>query len=769
MSHTDTLDRKLLANTPPLGAEHLNDEEDRDATPPRLGGTSADTGSPDLEEFESNDRFSMDKAAQKIFNGCLKRIESSRKRRAKAHFDLLQAVRALPATSRVSKAAILASEFELSKLEATRLVSLADTKLSGNEKLVQGLAEMAVATDVIDATLRASQRVRGIIASHVESGDVIHISDIANIRKSFKSRRTIDAANRRRTVSAHADAHYRRRRAQYIEQLRDLAELLISSHPASDPQPGARASVSELASRLYPEFGTFFDLDQLKEILDTDERNRVLSLKMQALRLPEEQTEARKLSGQWDNRWTKESIRLAEGYRALTDCSSPDFWSLVDSDDGGEFKFRSIIQDVAWLSGLSLKAFDRLLFARTSAHPMGQKRRAARHQTPKAEPKPPLLTTLEICAGAGGQALGLHHAGFRAVGLYEQDRAAVNTLLKNPLLGPAFQKNVRDVDFSIYDSLVTLFAGGVPCQPFSSSGKGLGPTDERDLFMDAVGIIAEAKPCAIMLENVRGFGLANLALYRGEIVEKLQRLGYETSLVRINARDFGLPQNRPRVILIGFLDGLMRNFRAPKPIQDWNITLGEALYPLMAERGWKGAAQWRDKANKVAPCLTGAYRYAKGFAGNQQLNDWRELGVEPLGIAAEAPGPDAPIDHMPQLTLKMAAMIQGFPEHHVFTDDVIETRRQIANALPPVMGAAMGLAIKEALTGKAVDFVKELDALRCMPGRRTPRVSEKELREEANAWIDRVSDLGVGLPVGESSKCFLRMPRPKAKTRKAAK
>src|SRR5690242_13060329 len=113
------------------------------------------------------------------------------------------------------------------------------------------------------------------------------------------------------------------------------------------------------------------------------------------------------------------------------------------------------------------------------------------------------LTSIEICAGAGGQALGLEQAGFRHVALVENDDDACNTLRKNRYQWNTLNCDVTKWDASPYEG-VSLFAGGVPCPPFSRAGKQLGRQDERDLFPAALKRIAECKPRAVMLENVRG-------------------------------------------------------------------------------------------------------------------------------------------------------------------------------------------------------------------------------------------------------------------------
>ena len=113
------------------------------------------------------------------------------------------------------------------------------------------------------------------------------------------------------------------------------------------------------------------------------------------------------------------------------------------------------------------------------------------------------FTSVEICAGAGGQALGLEQAGFDHSALIEIDRNACNTLRYNRPNWNVVELDVKEFSAVDYRG-VDLFAGGVPCPPFSIAGKQLGQNDERDLFPEALRLIEECEPKAILLENVKG-------------------------------------------------------------------------------------------------------------------------------------------------------------------------------------------------------------------------------------------------------------------------
>ena len=113
------------------------------------------------------------------------------------------------------------------------------------------------------------------------------------------------------------------------------------------------------------------------------------------------------------------------------------------------------------------------------------------------------LTAVELCAGAGGQALGLEKAGFDHTALVEIDPNCCNTLRANRKQWNVLQQDLRAFDGSPYKG-IDLLAGGLPCPPFSVAGKQLGDGDERNLFPEGIRLVRQIRPRAVMIENVRG-------------------------------------------------------------------------------------------------------------------------------------------------------------------------------------------------------------------------------------------------------------------------
>ena len=306
------------------------------------------------------------------------------------------------------------------------------------------------------------------------------------------------------------------------------------------------------------------------------------------------------------------------------------------------------------------------------------------------------LTSVEICTGAGGQALGLEQAGFVHRAVVEIDQHACNTLRLNRPQWGVVEADLHDWNPEGLRS-VDLLAGGVPCPPFSKAGHQLGADDERDLFPRALELTAAIRPKAVMLENVRGLLDPVFTSYRDAVRDQLVELGYTSSWKLLNASDFGVPQLRPRVILVAVRSDL-GEFHWPEPNPAMTApTVGEALKDLMAARGWDGADEWASRANTIAPTLVGGSKKHGGpdLGPTRARAGWLSLGVNGKSIAEEAPDPD--FDGIPRLTVRMAARIQGFPDDWEFAGRKTNAYRQVGNAFPPPVAKAVGEQIRKAI------------------------------------------------------------------------
>lgn len=311
------------------------------------------------------------------------------------------------------------------------------------------------------------------------------------------------------------------------------------------------------------------------------------------------------------------------------------------------------------------------------------------------------LSTLEICAGAGGQSSGLERAGFAHALAVEIDPDAAATLWLNRPSWDIYAGDVRDIDGRQYKG-VDLLAGGVPCPPFSIAGKQLGSDDERDLFPEALRLVRQARPRAIMLENVRGLASARFAAYRDSILAALDQAGYEADWRLLNSCDFGVPQLRPRFILVAMQRRAFQRFQWPQTVVE-PPTVGGTLKHLMAARGWAGAERWAQQAQSIAPTIVGGSRKHGGpdLGPTRAREAWLQIGVDGRGVADEAPPAGAPADHIPRLTNEMVALIQGFDPQWQFSGRKTSVYRQIGNAFPPPVAQAVGSSIAKALGARA--------------------------------------------------------------------
>jgi DNA (cytosine-5)-methyltransferase 1 len=309
---------------------------------------------------------------------------------------------------------------------------------------------------------------------------------------------------------------------------------------------------------------------------------------------------------------------------------------------------------------------------------------------------PANLTTLELCAGGGGQALGLEQAGLEHAALVELDGYACQTLRMNRPGWDVIQQDLNKFDGAVFKG-VDLISGGLPCPPFSIAGKQLGENDERNLFPVLLRLVDQIRPRAIMIENVRGILEPAFFEYRHRIASGLRKLGYTTGWNLMNACDFGVPQLRPRVVLVAIEKRSANYFCWP----EGGITpktVGETLYDLMAGRGWMRAGAWKREAASIAPTIVGGSHKHGGpdLGPTRARKAWAELGVDGIGIADLAP--DRDFRGLPKLTIEMVARIQGFPAQWQFAGRKTAAYRQVGNAFPPPFARAVAERVRICLS-----------------------------------------------------------------------
>jgi len=302
------------------------------------------------------------------------------------------------------------------------------------------------------------------------------------------------------------------------------------------------------------------------------------------------------------------------------------------------------------------------------------------------------VTALEVCAGGGGQYLGLEEAGVESVAVLDKNPDACATMRANRPSLNVIEADLRTFDGTPYKG-IDLLAGGVPCTPFSVGGKQLGEDDERHLFPHALRLVYEIRPRIVMLENVGGLGTARFGGFRARVLTGLQSMGYVSTWCLVQSCSYGVPQLRPRLILISVLGDEDYRFRWPRGTTEPTCFLGPALKNMMASNGWEGADVWAEhNARAIAPTIVGGSEKHGGpdLGPTRARAAWLARGVDGKGIANGPPGAGTVL---PRLTIAMVARLQGFPDSWVFTGNKTSRYRQVGNAFPPPVARAFGTEI----------------------------------------------------------------------------
>lgn len=306
------------------------------------------------------------------------------------------------------------------------------------------------------------------------------------------------------------------------------------------------------------------------------------------------------------------------------------------------------------------------------------------------------FSVLELCAGGGGQALGLEMAGFKHAAAIEYESHFCATLQANRPNWDVRHQDIRELRFSDFKG-VDLLAAGVPCPPFSIASKQLGASDDRDMFPTALELVRHIRPRAVLFENVPGFASAKFAEYRRTLMNTLSKLGYQPEFRILQAANFGVPQLRPRFVLVALAPKDAEFFEWPQGSPP-HRTVGGVLFDLMAANGWPGTESWAQKAAGIAPTIVGGSKKHGGpdLGPTRAKRQWRELAVDGLGIADSAPEKTFPEESMPRLTVRMVARLQSFPDDWKFSGGKTWQYRQVGNAFPPFVACAVGSSIRRA-------------------------------------------------------------------------
>lgn len=369
------------------------------------------------------------------------------------------------------------------------------------------------------------------------------------------------------------------------------------------------------------------------------------------------------------------------------------------------------------------------------------------------------MKCLELFSGAGGLAMGLHAARFQHSGLVEFNRDACNTLRYNKTHGKRLLKgwniveaDTRSIpDFSQHFGPVDLVAGGPPCQPFSIGGKARGPGDTRDMFPEAVRAVRQCTPLGFVVENVKGLLREAFASYFNYVIlqlkyptvvrkrnesagdhcarlEKIHTEGrgpdlqYRVIWQLLNAANYGVPQKRERVFIVGFRSDLHAPWSFPEPTHskaELERVKGTGEYfdrhnskrVPGASRGPSGLFPWQtvrdalvglpDPVKHPVPELShifidGARSYP-GHTGSPLDLPAKTLKAGDHGVPGGENMILLPNGKVRYFTLREAARMQTFSDDYLFPSSWTETMRQLGNAVPVRLGETVARSVSAAI------------------------------------------------------------------------
>lgn len=310
---------------------------------------------------------------------------------------------------------------------------------------------------------------------------------------------------------------------------------------------------------------------------------------------------------------------------------------------------------------------------------------------------------VSLFSGGGGLDLGLEEAGFEPLVCLDNDPVACETLRHNRPSWNVVCQDIREFDARKYVG-ADLVAGGPPCQGFSTAGKG-DPEDPRNfLWQEYFRVVEEVRPQAIILENVSALSNKRNGDHLTGIITALGEQGYNFKLDVLNAADFGVPQNRRRLIVVGIKDGVAElptpdSSKTPRTVNDAIGDLVDAVAdPLLNHVPNTHAAHVRDRWMHLAPGeIDPNYRRSRLDGDRPSVTIRAGGGYGPKGNHLGGFHPPIHPTLPRQLTVREAARIQSFPDSWFFTGPKTIQGRQVGNAVPVGLGAAVGKKVNQLL------------------------------------------------------------------------
>lgn len=314
------------------------------------------------------------------------------------------------------------------------------------------------------------------------------------------------------------------------------------------------------------------------------------------------------------------------------------------------------------------------------------------------------MTFVDLFCGAGGLSKGLEMAGLQGIcGLdwfneacmtYNRnfDHPFINGDIKDPENKKKFYDTVRQ---QLNGRKLSIVAGGFPCQGFSMAGNRIVDDPRNSLYKELIEIVVELQPDFVICENVKGLRTMLKGLVEKKILADFNEIGYDMTVTTLCAADYYTPQKRERVIFIGNRKGL-RNFH-PKPILSPSeyITTGQAIgdlinHPVDPEFNHVPTIHRPDMAKRIMETPEGQSLY-KGYSDAWKKCPWDA----PSCTIKENHGGVNLHPKLPRvLTAREMARLQSFPDDFIFEGKKNKQLVQIGNAVPPLLGKAIGLAVR---------------------------------------------------------------------------
>lgn len=324
-------------------------------------------------------------------------------------------------------------------------------------------------------------------------------------------------------------------------------------------------------------------------------------------------------------------------------------------------------------------------------------------------------TCIDLFSGAGGLSLGLKMAGWKTLVASDYDQAACATFRRNFESVEVIAGDVRAAEWSHLKGKVDLVAGGPPCQPFSVAGNQKAHQDERDMLPEFVRAVREIMPKMLLMENVAGLTtVKNLPYFELKLAE-LTDLGYDVHFKVLNAADFGVPQGRLRVIVLGSLAGkpsfpFATHGTKSKPYVSAHAALEGTPYdepnlaiityaknPILRPSPWAGMLVngGGRPINLSEPSQT-----IPASAGGNRTHiidrDGVLLDYHSHLLSGKKPR-EGIVKGVRRLTLRESARLQSFPDDFVFSGQKSAQYRQVGNAVPPLLAKAVGKSLIDQL------------------------------------------------------------------------